>query len=70
MSSTVNGNSPFLRDVLPPDNAPRGRDPVGVKPFSCRTLSLSSLKENKQQSVHPKLQQYNESNTAITIKTQ
>jgi len=37
-----------LRDVFPPDSAPRGKEPVGVKPFSCRTLSLSSLKGNKQ----------------------
>jgi len=37
-----------LRDVFPPDSAPRGKEPVGVKPFNCRTLSLSSLKGNKQ----------------------
>jgi hypothetical protein len=41
-------NLPFLRDVFPPDSAPRGKEPVGVKPFNCRTLSLSSLKGNKQ----------------------
>lgn len=34
---------PFFNDVLPPDSAPRGRAPVGVKPFNCNTLSLSSL---------------------------
>lgn len=34
---------PFLSDALPPDNAPSGRAPVGVKPFNCNTDSDSSL---------------------------
>jgi hypothetical protein len=33
---------------LPPDNAPRGKAPVGVKPFNCSTLSLSSLQNENQ----------------------
>lgn len=36
-------NSPFLRLVFPPDSAPKGNAPVGVKPLSCKTDSLSSL---------------------------
>lgn len=36
---------PFFSDVLPPDNAPRGKAPVGVRPFNCNTLSLSSLQD-------------------------
>jgi hypothetical protein len=40
-----------LSDVFPPDSAPRGKEPVGVKPFNWRTLSLSSLKGKKQQFV-------------------
>jgi len=39
---------PFFREVLPPDNAPRGKAPVGVKPFNCSTLSLSSLQNENQ----------------------
>jgi len=36
-------DSPFLSDVLPPDNAPNGKAPVGVNPFNCNTDSDSSL---------------------------
>ena len=36
---------PFRSEDLPPERAPRGKDPVGVNPFSWRTLSLSSLCE-------------------------
>lgn len=33
----------FVSDVLPPDKAPSGSAPVGVKPFNCSTDSDSSL---------------------------
>ena len=33
-----------IREAFPPDRAPRGRAPVGVRPLSCRTCSDSSLK--------------------------
>lgn len=36
-------HSPLCRVRRPPDRTPRGRVPVGVRPFSCRTLSFSSL---------------------------
>lgn len=36
-------DSPFFSDVLPPDKAPNGNAPVGVRPFSCNTDSDSSL---------------------------
>lgn len=35
---------PFFKLVFPPDNAPKGKAPVGVSPLSCSTDSLSSLK--------------------------
>ncbi len=35
---------PFLSDVFPPDSAPNGNAPVGVKPLSWSTDSDSSLK--------------------------
>lgn len=35
---------PLFKDAFPPDNAPKGRAPVGVRPFSWRTDSDSSLK--------------------------
>lgn len=38
---------PFRSVVLPPDKAPSGKLPVGVSPFNCNTLSLSSLKDRK-----------------------
>lgn len=38
---------PFFNEVFPPDNAPSGKAPVGVKPFNCSTLSLSSLEDKK-----------------------
>ena len=38
---------PRLREAFPPDKAPKGRAPVGVRPLSCRTDSDSSLKEKK-----------------------
>lgn len=34
---------PLLSDALPPERAPKGRAPVGVRPFSCSTDSDSSL---------------------------
>ena len=33
-----------IREALPPESAPRGRAPVGVRPLSCKTCSDSSLK--------------------------
>lgn len=39
----VLNNLPFLSDALPPDNAPKGKAPVGVNPFNCNTDSDSSL---------------------------
>lgn len=36
-------NEPFFSVSLPPERTPKGRDPVGVRPFNCNTLSLSSL---------------------------
>lgn len=36
-------HSPLCRVRRPPDSTPRGRVPVGVSPFSCSTLSFSSL---------------------------
>lgn len=41
------GHSPFWSFSLPPDRTPLGSIPVGVRPFSVNTLSLSSLKEAK-----------------------
>lgn len=38
-------NLPFLNESLPPDNAPTGKAPVGVRPFNCRTDSDSSLSD-------------------------
>ena len=32
-----------ISEAFPPDSAPSGRAPVGVRPFSCRTCSDSSL---------------------------
>ena len=34
---------PVLSAALPPERAPSGREPVGVRPLSWSTLSLSSL---------------------------
>jgi len=34
---------PLLSVSLPPERAPRGSRPFGVRPFNCNTLSLSSL---------------------------
>ena len=34
---------PLLREALPPESAPSGRAPVGVRPFNCKTDSDSSL---------------------------
>jgi len=36
----------FRRVSLPPDRAPSGKEPVGVRPLSWSTLSLSSLQVN------------------------
>lgn len=36
-------DSPDCRVCFPPDSTPRGRVPVGVRPFSVSTFSLSSL---------------------------
>ena len=36
-------HSPVCRVCFPPDNTPTGRVPVGVRPFSVNTFSLSSL---------------------------
>lgn len=36
-------HSPLCRVRRPPDKTPRGSVPVGVRPFSCKTLSFSSL---------------------------
>ena len=33
-----------INEALPPERAPRGSAPVGVRPFSCRTCSDSSLR--------------------------
>jgi len=44
---------PFLRDVLPPDSAPRGSAPVGVSPFNCKTLSLSSRRTENTRAIFP-----------------
>lgn len=33
---------------MPPDSTPRGRVPVGVRPFSVSTFSLSSLRSKAQ----------------------
>lgn len=38
---------------FPPDKAPRGRSPLGVRPFNCRTLSLSSLRTVKTRAIFP-----------------
>ncbi len=35
--------SALFSDALPPERAPRGSAPVGVRPFSCNTDSDSSL---------------------------
>lgn len=34
---------PFLSEIFPPDKAPNGNAPVGVRPFNCKTDSDSSL---------------------------
>lgn len=49
-----NTSLPLLSVSLPPDKAPKGRSPLGVRPFNCRTLSLSSLicdREQKQSKI-------------------
>ena len=38
-----------IREALPPERAPRGRAPVGVRPLSCKTCSDSSLQMLKVQ---------------------
>lgn len=40
-------HSPLCRVRRPPDKTPRGSVPVGVSPFSCSTLSFSSLLTHK-----------------------
>lgn len=40
-------HSPFSKVCFPPDKTPTGRVPVGVRPFSVNTLSLSSLISSK-----------------------
>ena len=48
MKETTKGEDlPSWRLPFPPDKAPKGRAPVGVRPLSCRTDSDSSLKNNK-----------------------
>lgn len=44
--------SPCLRVCRPPDRTPRGSVPVGVSPFSCSTLSFSSLKNTPPSHKH------------------
>ena len=39
---------PEFRESLPPERMPTGNVPEGVKPFSSKTLSLSSLKTMKK----------------------
>ena len=43
---------PVFRLCLPPDRAPRGRRPFGVRPFSWTTDSLSSLSPTHNQSIN------------------
>ena len=41
------GENPWsapIREALPPESAPKGKAPVGVRPFNCKTCSDSSLK--------------------------
>jgi len=42
-----------MRLVFPPERAPRGRAPVGVKPFNCSTCSDSSLSTEKTLAIFP-----------------
>ena len=41
-------NVPLIRESLPPDRAPTGNAPVGVRPFNCKTDSDSSLLNMKK----------------------
>lgn len=44
---------PLRKVFLPPDNAPNGNVPVGVRPFNCRTLSLSSRSTENTRAILP-----------------
>lgn len=46
-------NLPLRRECFPPDRAPRGRVPVGVRPFNCKTDSLSSRRTEKTRAILP-----------------
>lgn len=51
-ASGAKADSPDCRVCFPPDNTPRGRVPVGVRPLSVSTFSLSSLAgEYKHQNI-------------------
>ena len=50
---------PRLSEAFPPDNAPKGRAPVGVKPFSWSTDSDSSLEKVKGTKLQNKSQSTN-----------
>ena len=43
---------PVCKVCFPPDNTPRGRVPVGVRPLSVNTFSLSSLVHKQKKDTH------------------
>lgn len=43
---------PFSRDIFPPESAPIGSVPVGVRPLSCKTDSDSSLIDDRKRVIN------------------